>query len=68
MISLNFFPSGRIAWYLARTFFTRSMAVLFGLVVVLMMLDLLGESGDILAAPGNGEAELWRYAGCASRS
>jgi lipopolysaccharide export system permease protein len=26
-----------------------------------MMLDLLGESGKILAVPGNGEAELWRY-------
>jgi lipopolysaccharide export system permease protein len=63
MISLNFFPSRRLAWYLARSFFTRSLAVLAGLVVVLMMLDLLGESGDILAAPGNGEAELWRYAG-----
>lgn len=63
MISFNFFPSKRIAWYLARTFFVRSMAVLFGLVVVLMMLDLLGESGNILAAPGNGDAELWRYVG-----
>ena len=31
------------------------------LVLVLMTLDLLGESGKILKVPGNGEAELWRY-------
>jgi lipopolysaccharide export system permease protein len=29
--------------------------------VVLMALDLLGESGNILAYPGNGDPELWRY-------
>ena len=31
------------------------------LVLVLQMLDLLSESGDILAYPGNGEAQLWTY-------
>ena len=31
------------------------------LVLVLMTLDLLGESGKILAVPGNGDAELWQY-------
>ena len=62
MISLNFFPSWRLAWYLARSFLKSSLAVLAGLVVILMMLDLLGESGDILAQPGNGEGELWLYA------
>jgi len=31
------------------------------LVLVLMTLDLLGESGKILKPAGNGEAELWRY-------
>jgi len=31
------------------------------LVIVLMALDLLGESGKILRVEGNGEAELWRY-------
>ena len=56
------FPSPRLAVYLAKTFFTRSLAVLAGLVLILMMLDLLGESGKILAQPGNGDAELWRYA------
>jgi len=35
--------------------------VLVSLVLILMTLDLLGESGKILAAPGNGDAELWRY-------
>jgi len=39
----------------------RSLAVLAALVVVLMTLDLLGESGKILRVPGNGDAELWRY-------
>ena len=61
MMNLNFFPSRRIAIYMARLFLTRSVAVLIMLVMVLMALDLLGESGKILAVPGNGEPELWRY-------
>lgn len=61
MINLQFFPSKRIAFYMARLFLTRSFAVLAALVVILQMLDLLGESGHILAYPGNGDAELWRY-------
>ena len=61
MINLQFFPSGRLAFYMARLFLTRSLAVLVALVLILMTLDLLGESGKILAAPGNGDAELWRY-------
>ena len=61
MINLNFFPSRQLALYMARLFLTRSLAVLVALVLVLMTLDLLGESGKILAVPGNGEAELWRY-------
>ena len=68
MINLHFFPSRRIAFYMARLFITRSLAVLVALVLVLMMLDLLGESGKILAHPGNGDAELWRYVCCACRS
>ncbi len=63
MISLSFFPSRRIASYLARLFLVRSLAVLLALVLILMTLDLLGNSGDILAFPGNGDAELWRYVG-----
>ena len=61
MINLDFLPSRRIAWYLVKLFLTRSLAVLVLLVLVLMALDLLGESGKILRVPGNGEAELWRY-------
>jgi lipopolysaccharide export system permease protein len=63
MISLNFLPSRRIAWYLAWSFLKTSFGVLIGLVVILAMLDLLGNSGRILAQPGNGNAELWRYVG-----
>tara|TARA_R110000782_G_scaffold167129_4_gene259127 strand:- start:13585 stop:14685 length:1101 start_codon:yes stop_codon:yes gene_type:complete len=62
-MQLQFFPSRRLAIYMARTFLVRSFAVLAMLAVVLMTLDLLGESGKVLAAPGNGEAELWRYTG-----
>jgi lipopolysaccharide export system permease protein len=63
MINLHFFPSKRIAFYMARLFLTRSAAVLVALVAILMMLDLLGNSGKILAHPENGDAELWRYVG-----
>ena len=61
MINLDFFPSRRLAFYMVRLFLTRSLAVLVALVLVLMTLDLLGESGKILAVPGNGDAELWHY-------
>ena len=61
MINLSFFPSRRLAFYMVRLFLTRSLAVLIALVLILMTLDLLGESGKILAVPGNGDAELWRY-------
>ena len=61
MINLSFFPSRRLAFYMVRLFLTRSFAVLLALVLILMTLDLLGESGKILAVPGNGDAELWHY-------
>ena len=61
MINVQFFPSRRIALYMAKSFLVRSLAVLFMLVLVLQTLDLLGESGKILAQPGNGDGELWRY-------
>lgn len=60
-VQLQFFPSWTLSLYMAKVFITRSFAVLAALVVVLMTLDLLGESGNILAYPGNGEAELWFY-------
>src|SRR5438874_13177719 len=62
MINPSFFPSRQLALYMTRLFVTRTLAVLVALVLVLMTLDLLGESGKILAVPGNGDAELWRYA------
>ncbi|HEX6071888.1 MAG TPA: LPS export ABC transporter permease LptG [Sphingomicrobium sp.] len=61
MINFKFFPSRQIAWYMVRLFLTRSLAVLVALVLVLMTLDLLGESANILAVPGNGDADLWHY-------
>ena len=63
MINFDFLPSRQITFYMARLFLTRSLAVLIALVLVLMTLDLLGESGKILAVPGNSEADLWRYVG-----
>jgi lipopolysaccharide export system permease protein len=63
MINLEFFPSRHLAWYTVRLYLSRSLAVLVGLVLVLMALDLLGESGKILAIPGNGDAQLWQYVG-----
>ena len=59
---LDFFPSRTLTWYLGKTFMVRILAVLVMLVLVLMMLDLLATSGDILAHPGNGQAEMVRYA------
>src|ERR1700750_2040257 len=61
MINLSFFPSRRLAFYMVKLFLTRSLAVLFALVLGLMTLDLLGEAGKILAVPGNGDAALWHY-------
>src|SRR5689334_10277381 len=61
MINLNLLPSRHVASYTIRLFVTRSLAVLVALVLILMTLDLLGESGKILAVPGNGDADLWRY-------
>ena len=63
MINLNLFPSRQIALYTVRLFLTRSLAVLVALILILMSLDLLGESGKILAVPGNTDADLWRYVG-----
>src|SRR3954464_9299389 len=63
MINPSFFPSRRLALYMVRLFVTRSLAVLVALVLILMSLDLLGESGKILAVPGNTDADLWRYVG-----
>ncbi len=63
VINLNLVPSRQIALYTVRLFLTRSLAVLIALILILMSLDLLGESGKILAVPGNTDADLWRYVG-----
>src|SRR6478736_6269061 len=63
MINLSFFPSRRLAFYMVRLFMTRSFAVLIALVLILMTLDLLGESGKILAIPGSTDSALWHYVG-----
>ncbi|MEO0030818.1 MAG: hypothetical protein RIS94_576 [Pseudomonadota bacterium] len=61
-MQLEFFPSRTMMRYIAKTFAVRIVAVLLMLVLVLQMLDLLSESGHILSAPGNGQAELLTYA------
>lgn len=60
-MNIRFFASRTITFYMARMFLVRFAAVLAALVIILLALDLLGESGNILAHPGNGEAEIWRY-------
>jgi lipopolysaccharide export system permease protein len=55
------FPSRTIAWYTARMFLVRVTAFIIGLTIILQALDLLSESGKVLAAPGNTEADLWIY-------
>ncbi|ODS60987.1 MAG: LPS export ABC transporter permease LptG [Erythrobacter sp. SCN 68-10] len=62
-MQLDFFPSRTLTLYLAKLFAVRILAVLFLLVLVLLALDLLSTSGRILEVPGNGQAEILRYAG-----
>ena len=62
-MQLDFFPSKTLTVYLAKLFVVRILAMLFMLVLVLMMLDLLSNSGQILAVDGNGQGELLTYAG-----
>jgi lipopolysaccharide export system permease protein len=60
-LHFDFFPSRTITIYMAKMFAVRILAVLLMLTLVLQMLDLLSESGKILAAPGNGQAQLLTY-------
>lgn len=62
-MQLQFFPSKPTALYMGKMFIIRTIAVLAMLVVVLQALDLLGESGKILAVDGNSESDLWVYIG-----
>jgi lipopolysaccharide export system permease protein len=58
----SFFPSRTVTVYMAKMFLVRTFAILAALVLVLQALDLLSESGRILAYAGNGQGEVWRYA------
>ncbi len=58
---ISFFPSRTVAIYMGRMFLVRTFAVLAALVLVLQALDLLSNSGDILAYPGNGDSQVWQY-------
>ncbi len=62
-MQLDFFPSRTLTLYLAKLFTVRILAMLATLVLVLMMLDLLSNSGKILAVEGNGQGELLTYVG-----
>lgn len=57
----SMFPSRTLTLYLIRLFIGRIVGVLLLLVIVLQALQLLSESGDILAVPGNGQAEILRF-------
>lgn len=61
IMQLEFFPSRTLAMYIGKMFAVRIVAVLLMLVLVLQMLDLLSESGKVMAAAGNGQAELLTY-------
>ena len=57
----GFFPSRTVSLYMARLFLVRTFGILAGLLLVLQALDLLSESGKILAVPGNTDAQVWTY-------
>jgi len=61
MIALQLFPSRTVSFYMARMFLVRTFAILTALVFVLQFLDLLSETGNILAHAGNGQAEVLHY-------
>ncbi len=61
MSRVMMFPSRTVAVYMGRLFMTRTFSILAALVLVLQALDLLSESGNILAFAGNGDAQVWHY-------
>ena len=61
MTGPSFFPSRTLLLYMGRMLLTRTLAIIVMLVLVLQTLDALSESGHILAHPGNGQGEVWRY-------
>lgn len=60
-MQMEFFPSRTVAIYMARKFLSSILAVAALLFLVLQSLDLLGQSGKILAYSGNGQAQLLTY-------
>lgn len=60
-MQLDFFPSRTVTMYLGRLFLTRTFSVLIMLVLILQALDLLSESGKIMAYHGNGQSQLLTY-------
>jgi lipopolysaccharide export system permease protein len=58
---MEFFPSRQITLYMAKLFLVRTFAVLAMLVLILQTLDLLGESGKILAVSGNTQSDVLSY-------
>lgn len=63
MQQFRFFPSRQMALYVGKMFLIRTFAILIALVLILQTLDLLGESGKILAVSTNGDADVWHYVG-----
>lgn len=59
----SFFPSRTVAIYMGRLFLVRTFGLLAALLLILQTLDLLSESGSILAHPGNTQAQVWTYVG-----
>ncbi len=62
-MQFEFFPSRTMMLYIGKMFAVRIVAVLLMLVLILQTLDLLSESGRILGAQGNGQAQLMTYIG-----
>ncbi len=58
---MEFFPSRQITLYMAKLFLVRTFAILAMLVLILQTLDLLGESGKILATSGNTNTDVLSY-------
>jgi len=59
----SFFPSRTVAIYMGRLFLVRTFGLLAALLLILQTLDLLSESGQILAHAGNTQEQVWQYVG-----
>ena len=59
----SFFPSRTVSLYMGRMFLVRTFSIVAAMLLVLQTLDLLSESGHILAVAGNTDSDVWRYVG-----